>query len=440
MAGRGDVARVFRAILLLAALLLSIITPHAGRATGLRAKRFVATSGSDSSTGSSSQPWRTIQHAVDNALPGNVIVVRAGTYSGARIEQSGQSGARIVLRAVKPGKVLLDRPGNAARHGSTLEIENFDADVSYWTIKGFDIVGGARSGVDIRIAHHITVLRNRVWGSGRTGIFTAFADDIRVLRNESFDNGEHGVYTSNSGDRPVIRDNKLHDNAASGLHMNGDLSAGGDGVISGARVDRNTIYGNGDLGGSGINMDGVDGALVSNNLLYDEHASGISLFRGDGAICTSNTRVFHNTVVVAADGRWALNAPDPGCVNNRLFNNIFFTGHSFRGSIDIAQPAPPGFESNHNVVMNRFSIDGGNTVIDVAAWRARGYGASSIVSSPAQVFVSVADDNYELRAGSPARDVGRKLGAVKRDLRRRKRPSCGGADIGALESACARRR
>ena len=44
--------------------------------------------------------------------------------------------------------------------------------------------------------------------------------------------------------------------------MNGDESQGGDGMISGALVERNVIYGNGVGGGSGINMDGVTDSVV----------------------------------------------------------------------------------------------------------------------------------------------------------------------------------
>jgi hypothetical protein len=37
------------------------------------------------------------------------------------------------------------------------------------------------------------------------------------------------------------------------------------------------IYGNGEKGGSAINCDGVQDSLIRNNLLYGNHASGISL-------------------------------------------------------------------------------------------------------------------------------------------------------------------
>ena len=48
--------------------------------------------------------------------------------------------------------------------------------------------------------------------------------------------------------------------------MNGDLSAGGDGIISDAQIYGNIIYDN-NLA-AGINMDGLENPIVYNNLIY----------------------------------------------------------------------------------------------------------------------------------------------------------------------------
>ena len=88
---------------------------------------------------------------------------------------------------------------------------------------------------------------------------------------------------SNSADRPVIRGNTSRGNRQCGIHINGDASQGGDGIISGARIENNLISDNGRGGGSGINCDGVQDSKIQNNLLYENHSSGISLYRVDGA-------------------------------------------------------------------------------------------------------------------------------------------------------------
>jgi len=93
---------------------------------------------------------------------------------------------------------------------------------------------------------------------GTWGIFTGFSYNILIENNNcSNSQDEHGIYHSNSGDYPIIRGNTCHHNNGCGIHMNGDISMGDDGIISYALVEGNTIYENGFDGGSGINGDGV---------------------------------------------------------------------------------------------------------------------------------------------------------------------------------------
>jgi hypothetical protein len=418
---------------LLLALALALAAPAAA------VDRHVATpaaGGSDGNPGTAGAPWATIQHAVESVGPGDRILVHAGTFVGARIEASGTAALPITLRAAPGEAAVVQTPGPDNVHDSTIEVETFAGPgvVAWWVIEGFEIVGGDRSGVDVRNAHHVTVRGNRVHGSGLTGIFTAFADDVVIEDNESHDNGEHGVYTSNSGDRPIVRRNFLHGNAGAGVHMNADLSQGGDGIITGARVDSNVIADNGAAGGAGVNLDGVVGSTVVNNLIYAEHASGIAVFQQDGAVCSRDNLIAHNTVLTAADGRWGLVMPDPGCTGNRLIDNVFWSDHSFRGSIAIWTPHPAGFASRHNAVMDRFSTDGGATVITFAQWQALGHDAGSFLATPAALFVDPAGDDYHLADGSPAIDAGATLPAVPRDLEGRPRPIGASADVGSYEA------
>lgn len=413
------------------ALIAVLLTPaSAGAAT-----YHVATGGSNGNPGNPVQPWRTIQHAVDSVAPGDVIRVRAGSYAGARIELSGTAQAAITLEAFPGEAVLLDVPGPNSQHDSILEVETWEGSghVAHWVIQGFEIAGAGRYGIDLRNTSFITVRGNEVHGSGLTGIFTAFSDDLLVAGNESWNNGEHGIYCSNSGDRPVVRGNLLHHNYAAGVHMNGDLSQGGDGVISQALIEANQIWENGGGGGSGINLDGVSDSLIRNNLIYGQHASGISLYQVDGAVCSSNNRVLNNTVVVAADGRWAFNMPDAGCNGNVLVNNVLYSHHAFRGAIAVASPAPPGFVSDHNALMDRFSTDGGDTRIDLAAWQALGHDAHSFLATPVELFADPDGGDFHLLPGGPGVDTGAIRPDAPTDLAGLPRPQGGGFDVGAYE-------
>jgi hypothetical protein len=244
---------------------------------------------------------------------------------------------------------------------------------------------------------------------------------------------QHGIYVGNSGDRPVIRGNVIFGNNANGIHMNGDVSQGGDGIISDAVVENNVIYDNGLGGGSGINCDGVQDSLIRNNLIYDEHSSGISLYQIDGGGPSTGNRVLDNTVLIASNGRWALNIQD-GAANTTARNNILWNDHSFRGSLDISADSLPGFTDDNNAVMERFTSDGGDSILTLAEWQQQtGQDAQSFVATPAQLFVDAASNDYRLSATSPALDSGETRADVPTDILGVVRPQGAGFDVGAYE-------
>ena len=153
------------------------------------------------------------------------------------------------------------------------------------------------------------VRRNYCHHNGRWGIFTGYALNVRIDNNEtSYSAAEHGIYVSNSSDNPYIRWNRAHHNRASGIQINADPALPGDGIISGAVVSRNIAYENGVGGGAAINLASVRNSLISNNLLFNNHASGIAGW-DDGVgntFGTQGNRFFNNTIVQASDGRFAL--------------------------------------------------------------------------------------------------------------------------------------
>ena len=407
--------------------------------SGSGATFYVATNGNDGGAGSSDFPWATLQHAVETIGAGDVIIVRAGTYAGCRIENSGLSTAPKTLRADTGAVVVLNAVGPKNKHNSILEVENFSGTTGYWVIDGFEIAGSPKYGVDVRVTQSITVQNCKVHNSAVSGIFTAFSDDPVIQNNLSYSNGEHGIYHSNSGDRPVIRGNQLHHNASAGIHMNGDKSQGGDGIISFATVEKNVIWENGTAGASGINCDGVDDSTFRNNLLYNNHASGISLYSIDGAHGSSRNLVYNNTIVMASGARWAVNIPKSSHktspAGNKVENNILYAPTSPRGSVLTYSAAVSGFQSDYNIVVNRFTVNGGTTTITLSQWQSKtGQDLHSVISDPAALFVNPAGNDYRLKSGSPAANAGTILAQVTDDIVGTARPQGGAYDIGAYES------
>src|SRR5262245_23000691 len=342
---------------------------------------YVATTGSNAADGDAAHPWQTLQHAADVVNAGDTVIVRAGNYQGFYLDRDGTAAARITFQA-DPG-VTIDQRNATTPDGINLE------GADYITIDGFRVVDMPRTGIRAVIDHDVILRNNVLDHNGYWGILTGFSDDILIENNvASRSINQHGIYVGNSGDRPIIRNNSVWGNSGCGIHMTGDLSKGGDGIISGALVEGNVIYDNGLSGGSAINGDGVQNSTFRNNLVYNAHSSGISLYQIDGGGSSTGNRVVNNTILVAADGRWALNIQD-GSTGNTVRNNIFYNNHSYRGSLSISADSLPGFTSDYNVVINRFTTDDGDTVQSLAQWRsATGQDVHSLVATPSQLFVN----------------------------------------------------
>jgi hypothetical protein len=422
---------VYSRWVLVLALVLATGGTSCGPLSGVEAQvgtYYVDPTGSDDTgDGSAAHPWHTIQHAATQVTAGDIVLINPGTYDGGiTVDTSGTASQAITFRANGPGVVV---------EGSGGERDAFFVDrADYITVEGLRIQHADRAGMRISLSDRVTV-RNCVFAdNGTWGLFTDFSNYTLVEGCESYGAvDEHGIYISNSSDYPTIRGNRLHHNAGCGLHMNGDASMGGDGVISYGLIVKNVVYENGTSGGSGINMDGVTDTIVRNNLLYDNHAGGISLYRIDGGSGSMNNLVLNNTILMPSDGRWAINIPDVVDTGNKVFNNIIYSDHSWRGSIVIAAPGLAGFESDYNVVVDRFSVDGGDSTVSLPQWRAYGYDLHSLIASLAQLFADPGNDDYHLAAGGPAVNAGTALPDVSDDLEGNARPAGPAYDIGAYE-------
>jgi len=400
---------------------------------------YVATNGSDSNPGSSSQPWATLQKAVDTINPGDTALVRSGTYVGCKITRSGQAGAVCTLAKEPGASVIINAPGPSNGHTSVIELENYATatPVSYWVLDGFTVAvpSGSRSGFDVRgasdpdpsFAEYITIRNSVVYGSTRTGIFFGFVAYNTVENCESYNNGEHGIYQSNSGDYYTGRRNLIHNNASCGQHMNGDESMGLDGLIQYAVVEQCAMWGDG--AGAAINCDGVSDSIFRNNLAYNEGGAGITLFQCDGAEASSRNKIYNNTFYFPSGGRNVIY----GCngTGNQVYNNILYTGS--KCSICVRAPSELSV-CDYNVVVDRFSKDDGSSTITLAAWQSQtGFDTHSFLSTPEALFVNPSGNDFHLKSGSPAINAGKTLSEVTNDRDGNSRPQGSAYDIGAYE-------
>lgn len=387
---------------------------------------WVKNGGSDGADGlAAATAWATLTHAAEQVGPGDTVHVLDGSYQGFYQETSGTPGNPITWKA-EGAAVQITANNPTTPDGINLE------GASHVVIDGFIVNDRTRTGIRAVEASHVTVRNCRLGNNGRWGILTGHVDDFVAEHNEAHHSQiEHGIYVSNACDRPIVRNNVVHHNAGNGLHFNGDASFGGDGLIEDALVENNVIYENGTSGGSGINMDGGTDGVIRNNLLFDNHSSGISLYRIDAAAGAKNNLVIGNTVVMATNGRWAINI-NTGSTGNTLRNNVLYNLHSFRGVISIDASSLAGFSSDHNSLMDRFSLNNGGSVVSFATWQAQGFDAHSFLATPADHFVAPGSD-FHLTATSPAIDAGTATGAPSSDLDGNPRPVGAGVDLGAFE-------
>jgi len=390
---------------------------------------WVATSGNDNWPGTQAQPWRTLGHAAESIVAGDVVQVLPGSYQGFYLETAGTQGHRIIFRGrVGQGAWVVINQANG-RTPDGINVEN-----SGWAvIQGFSVDAMPRAGIRVAVSPHVTVRRCRCRDNQTWGIFAAFANHVLIQGNLcSGSQDQHGIYVSNSGDYPIVRGNTCSGNRGCGIHCNADASMGGDGVISHALFERNVVRDNGTGGGSGINCDGVCDSVIRNNLVHGNHASGISLYHIDGAVGSKRNQVVNNTVVQAPDGRWCLNI-NSSSTGNIVRNNILLHTLSYRGSLVIDRSSRAGFSSDYNLVSGPFSANGDSTLLNLSQWQSLGYDAHSAITTAALVFIDPAAGNYRPKPGGPAIDTGDPAYAPRNDLLGRSRPQGVGYDIGCYE-------
>ncbi len=392
---------------------------------------YVSNVGSNSNNGESpDSAFATLQYAANTVSAGDSVLVLPGDYVGFDLRGvDGTQTGPIVFKAWGDSVRITD---NNPRTDDGINLEGPD----WVVIDGFTVIGVPRNGIRLVTAEHITIKNNTCLNNSR-GIFTGFVENVVIENNLcAYSWDEHGIYHSNSGDHPIIRYNTCHHNNSCGIHMNGDLSMGGDGLITDAIVEGNIIYENGDAGGSGINCSGVADSKIFNNLLYQNHASGISLYKGGSAQGSYNTKVYNNTIINASDSRWCVNIGDSTTTADTLYNNILINFHSWHGSIAIDNVSLNEFYSDYNIVIDAISRDGDASAISLSEWQGMGYDTHSMLADSMQhIFVDWENGDYRLLPTSQAVDSGSSVVSVfvTHDLDGVSRPFGGRYDIGAYE-------
>jgi hypothetical protein len=365
-------------------LLLHILFFFIGTAMAQSATYYVAKTGLDSNPGTSTSPFLTIQKCVNTMVAGDTCLVGNGTYTvptatrivasifGSSV-QNGTAQAPITLKSLNPYGAVVQMPASTV-DGNT----GFYVGKNYWTIDGFEIVGGIHTestgadvGINIIGVTGTTVRNNRLHNIATT-----------ICSNDT--NGNEGIYFENS--TSTVIDSNL-------FYTIGRLRNGESGCSTFKYANDHGLY-------IGRNNSGI---TVTRNIFYD-------VIRG-----------------------WPIHIYGPGFTNkeHNIYNNTFANhSSSIPGHVILAGSTVPGtlianvsIKNNisHDVLTGMVECSSGNFSNIVVSNNLSDSGEKTApcpgtvtfnnnMTSMSPAFVNPGARDYKLSNGSPAIDAGANVG------------------------------
>lgn len=294
---------------------------------------WVSPDGDDGASGSSDDPWATLQHAVDASEPGTTVIVSGGTYEQLlTIDRSGEPGRPVSVVAAPGEQPVLDGSGLDVPAGQSgmieidgqhdvviegLEITGYRSDVSGEVPIGVFLTGESR---DVRLAgltiHDMGTSFDGRNGGDAHGIAVygtspvQSISGIEIVDSELYElslgSSEALVLNGNVKDF-LVEGNQVHDTNNIGIDVIGfegttpdpSVDQARDGIIRGNEVWNidsrgNPAYGD-DRSADGIYVDGGRDVLVEGNVIHDVNI-GIELASEHAGRATRNITVRNNLV------------------------------------------------------------------------------------------------------------------------------------------------
>jgi len=271
---------------------------------------------------SETTPWCTLGTAGNAVLPGDIVHVRAGDYteiqscgvcndnSVLQVVVSGAAAERIRFEA-EPGELVRITGAGGAFHGVQI-IETYDGSVvpRFIEVVGFEVRDFPGNCIAVKDTSDVLLSGLEV---------TACAGGAVELHRSA---------------RVTVNGCRVHHNPLGGWTSAIDLYLCEDGnVVRGNFVWANTDTDPRESEGHGLTMDyceGLGGAVIENNVIWDNEGWCMAIYHSDGAtirnnICWQNglgradtgelsllgeDAALHNNILVSRDGAKALNIRD----------------------------------------------------------------------------------------------------------------------------------
>jgi hypothetical protein len=284
----------------------------------------------------------SIQQAIDNASPGDTIVVFRGTYAeNLEITKDGIRlvglGATLTPPATAIPNVCGD-PSDPASvvgvciHGDVSVDENFNVTVNSYV-------------------HDVSVTGFTVRDFPTMGIFAIGTQDTRLVGNKTLDDGEYGIFANTASGTQIIG-NVATNGGEAGIYV-------GDSPEADARVVGNDVSGS----AQGVFVRNAEHGSIVGNRLHD-NCIGI-VFLGDapgpvGAFDVTGNIIRHNSKACPATeenpdatsglGVANVGAHDVNVRGNIITDNLPGGDTAFSGGVVVVQGGPEGTAPADNTV------------------------------------------------------------------------------------------
>lgn len=329
-------------LMLTTSLVLGGISLEGATTYAAGANYYVSPTGSDNNSGTStSEAWKTLQHAADSAGAGDTVYVMDGVYQQKlKITHSGSAAeGPITFKSYTPQTAILDGTGlSVADSEGLIEI----TDASHIVLEDFEIrnyktttkdkipsgilITGAGSNITIRnnYIHAIennATLRSDLSGRDAHGIAVygtkapQSLSNISIIGNTLSDlilGSSESMVVNGNVDGFLIEGNIVHDNDNIGIDVIGFEGTSPNSAYDQARngiVRENLVYNitsinnpsygkslpNDSYGADGIYVDGGKDTLIERNMSYNNDI-GIEIASEHSGKSTSNITVRNNIV------------------------------------------------------------------------------------------------------------------------------------------------
>ncbi len=422
------------------------------------AEYFVSKDGDNSASGTSTNPWLTIQKSASAAVAGDIVTVINGEYDEVvAISSSGTSASSVIT--FRAQNLHEAKCRGFVISGDYILIDGFEIEAEGSNYRGVRVNGA--TGVSIRNCHvhdcpmggidvtygasNAEVVDNILEHNGQWGI-QVIGSNVLIEGNEIFDTvqyhdkGDEPGFTGNDadglrifGDHHTIRSNYIHDIAdpadsthnidphADCIQTFDESSPTGRPVMTDTLIERNHCR-----------IEHATGKGVMMSAIHDDTCREITI--------RNNVFEFRDEGIAASLGSFE---------NIYVYNNVFkATLDDLSWGVAVYMVDVDGYEVINNIMVDCHTqarkIEGGSGTVDYnLAWNSDGSSPGGPPTAQANelwgvdpVFVSYDGSyggDYRLSSGSPAIDTGAILADVTDDHVGTIRPQGNGYDIGAFE-------